>query len=139
MLGGGGELFGSASSFTRGPGEYLGGGTLIYPIPGMSLEASMMKLGWQALPSVRLEAARDGLEDYEYFVLLRKAIEKAKAGARGDEVLAAAEKLLAVPTEIQSDDFHPSDWKPTQYTKDDPLVREHRDRIARAIELLERK
>jgi hypothetical protein len=41
---------------------------------------------------------------------------------------------LAVPIAIESADFAPE--KLTQYTRDDSLVRAHRDRIARMIEQL---
>jgi len=42
-------------------GRWHGCGTLIYPGPNQ-----------EAIPSMRLASFRDGLEDYEYFTLLRK-------------------------------------------------------------------
>jgi len=120
--------------WSKGQTEDIGGGSLTYPLPGIG-EYAFKQHGWKALPSIRLEAVRDGLEDYEYFALLRKLIEKAKADGEQDaDAIAAAEKLLDVPTEIESDDFHPE--KLTQYTRDGSLVRRHRDRLARMIELL---
>ena len=119
--------------WSKGPGEFMGGGTFTYPLPGMSL-VDQMKLGSAALPSIRLEAIRDGLEDYEYFVLLRELVGKARVGGKDVKMMLAAEKLLAVPIAIESADFAPE--KLTQYTRDDSLVRAHRDRIARMIEQL---
>ena len=83
------------------------------------------------LSTIRLEAVRDGLEDNEYFVLLEKAIEKAKAGkttAERDRAIAEAKKLLAVPPEVGT--------SLTKWTHNDALMRQHRDQLARAIELL---
>ena len=45
-----------------------------------------------------MEAIREGVEDYEYFVILRNAIDKAKAAGRSDAVLSKAESLLATAT-----------------------------------------
>ena len=83
------------------------------------------------LSTIRLEAIRDGLEDHEYFVLLEKAIRKAEAGnpdARPEKAIARAKKLLTVPTEVVT--------SLTKWTRDDPVMRSHRDRVARAIEAL---
>ena len=63
--------------WSKGQTEGLGGGSLSYPIPGLAASA-FKRLGWQALPSIRLEPIRDGLEDYEYFVLLRTLVERAQ-------------------------------------------------------------
>lgn len=46
----------------------------------------------------QMEAIREGVEDYEYFVILRNAIDKAKAAGRSDAVLSKAESLLATAT-----------------------------------------
>lgn len=43
----------------------------------------------------QMEAIREGIEDYEYFVLLNKALTKAKAAGRSDAAVAEAEKLAA--------------------------------------------
>lgn len=42
----------------------------------------------------QMEAIREGTEDYEYFVLLRKAIDKVKAAGRADAAVSRAEALL---------------------------------------------
>ena len=85
------------------------------------------------LSTIRLEAIRDGLEDHEYFVLLEKAIEKARTGEPGAKTRKAieqAEKLLDVPPDVVT--------SLTEWTHDDRLMRSHRDRVARAIESFSR-
>jgi hypothetical protein len=42
-----------------------------------------------------MEAIRESVEDYEYLVILRNAVEKAKAIRRGDRAFRRAEQLLA--------------------------------------------
>lgn len=41
-----------------------------------------------------MEAVRESAEDYEYFVMLRTAVERAKAAGNSGAVIAAAEELL---------------------------------------------
>lgn len=41
-----------------------------------------------------MEAIRESVEDFEYFVMLRKAVERAKKAGRADAALAQAEELL---------------------------------------------
>lgn len=80
--------------------------------------------------SIRWEMLRDGIEDYEYFVILKKRI-----AARGDKLDAATKDrytaLLDVPADVTTD--------MTTFTKDPGPVEEHRDRVARAIAELGRK
>ena len=59
------------------------------PFTPLFLDATTVTAGKQ------MEAIREGVEDYEYFVLLRSAVEKAKAAGRSDAALARAESLLA--------------------------------------------
>ena len=94
-----------------------GDGQLIYPGPGA--------VPW---PSIRLECLRDGIEDYEYFWLLRDAAARLKkAGARGhEELLAAAEKALAVDPAVVGDLTH--------FTQDPAVLRAARSELARLIE-----
>lgn len=51
--------------------------------------------------SVRLEQAREGMEDYEYLYTLRDLVAKAKAAGRdasaGEEALARASRLVTIP------------------------------------------
>jgi hypothetical protein len=79
--------------------------------------------------SIRWENLRDGMEDYEYFWLLRQAVEQ--AGADKDaEFVQAARRLLQVPPEVSRDLTH--------FTTDPRPLLEHRERIGRALERLAR-
>jgi hypothetical protein len=42
----------------------------------------------------QMEAIRESVEDYEYFVMLKRAVERAKETGRSDAALAQAENLL---------------------------------------------
>lgn len=80
--------------------------------------------------SIRWEMLRDGIEDYEYFMILKKLI-----AAKGDKIDAAAKNryaaLLDVPADVTTD--------MTTFTKDPGPVETHRDRVARAIAELGRE
>jgi len=78
--------------------------------------------------SVRWENIRDGIEDYEYFWLLKQAIERAAEAGASSSLLIDARQLLSVPPEVSKDLTH--------FTTDSRLVLAHRDRIARTIEKL---
>jgi hypothetical protein len=41
-----------------------------------------------------MEAVRESVEDYEYFVMLRGAVDRARAAGRADAAVAKAESLL---------------------------------------------
>ncbi len=80
--------------------------------------------------SIRWEMLRDGIEDYEYFVILKRLIES--KGARIDT--ASKDRyaaLLEVPVEVTKD--------MTIFTKDPSPIEAHRDRVARAIAELNRE
>ncbi len=80
-------------------------------------------------PSIRWENLRDGVEDYEYFVLLQRAIERAR-GKAPDSLMREAQKLLEVPEHISRDLTH--------FTTDPRPLLGHRRKIARMIERLHR-
>jgi hypothetical protein len=78
--------------------DHPGDGFSIYPGPTPG----------QPMSSIRLECMRDGEEDYEYFVLLDAAIEKAQKAGRNDDALRdalaardSAKKLVAPMTEYE--------------------------------------
>ncbi|MCY3019930.1 MAG: DUF4091 domain-containing protein, partial [Planctomycetota bacterium] len=77
--------------------------------------------------SLRWENLRDGVEDYEYFVLLKELIEKAK-GKADAALLQEASALLNVPENISKDTTH--------FTTDVRPLLAQRDKIARMIERL---
>ncbi|MCS6829291.1 MAG: DUF6067 family protein [Armatimonadota bacterium] len=78
--------------------------------------------------SIRWENLRDGVEDYEYFVILQKHLERLR-GKAPSSLIAEAEKLLQVPEDISRD--------LTNFTKDPRPLLEHRSKIARMIERLQ--
>lgn len=106
-----------------------GDGRFIYPpvAAGNAHPASPVLEG--PVDSIRWEMLRDGIEDYEYFAMLKKLI--AAKGAR----LSPAQKdrfaaMLDVPAGVTKD--------MTTFTKDPAPIEEHRDRLARAIAELTR-
>jgi hypothetical protein len=103
-------------------GDYNGDGYLCYPGPNNTL-----------LSSIRLEALRDGFEDYEYFAVLKKKLE-GKTGAAADlsQSLGASEarKLLSIPDGVCTKDLG--------YTRDAKVLIDARRRVAEAIEKLGR-
>jgi hypothetical protein len=70
-------------------GRYNGDGYLLYPGPD-----------GEPYPSIRLEAFRDGMEDYEYLWLLRSLVKKARAAGIPTE---RAEQLLRMDGFIADD------------------------------------
>jgi hypothetical protein len=77
--------------------------------------------------SIRWEMLRDGIEDYEYFAILKRLIR-----TKGDKLDAARRDqfaaLLEVPADVTKD--------MTTFTKDPAAMEQHRDRVARAISTL---
>ena len=74
--------------------------------------------------SLRLEMLRDGIEDYEYFVILKRLL--AEKGAKLDSrTRMNVETLLKVPAEVSAGLTH--------FTKDPITIETHRDKLARAI------
>ncbi|MDR2849939.1 MAG: DUF4091 domain-containing protein [Verrucomicrobiota bacterium] len=80
--------------------------------------------------STRLELLRDGLEDYEYFVILKRLLDEkgAKLTPRERANMAA---LLVVPADVSS--------SLTVFTRDPAPLEAHRDKVARAIVELMKK
>jgi len=79
--------------------------------------------------SIRLEMLRDGLEDFEYLVILRDLVEQAEAEGDGAD-LDAYRELLETPAEITT--------STTQFTWDPAPIEAHREKVARAIASLRR-
>ena len=77
--------------------------------------------------SIRWEMLRDGIEDYEYFAILKRLIR-----TKGDKLAAARRDqfaaLLEVPADVTKD--------MTTFTKDPAPIEQHRDRVAGAISTL---
>jgi len=112
-----GVPFGQPNHWGNGDGRFL------YP-PNREPNKDKSKYLCGPVDSIRWEILREGIEDYEYFVLLEKAIrdvppEKAVRTAE-------AKKLLRVPEEIFQDG--------KTYAKDPRVLLEYRKKVAAAIE-----
>ena len=80
--------------------------------------------------TIRIEMLRDGIEDYEYMVILKRLL--AEKGAVLDAARKAQfEGLLAVPADISE--------SMTEFTKDPAPIEAHRRKVAEAIEALTAK
>ena len=101
-----------------------GDGRFIYPPEGAADANPPGPVLDGPVDSIRWEMLRDGIEDYEYLVMLKRLLEarKDKLGAEQSRQFAA---LLDVPQEITSD--------MTTFTKDPAPIETRRDQVARAI------
>jgi len=82
-----------------------------------------------------MEAIRESVQDYEYFVMLRDAVERAKAAGRSTAAIAVAEKLLAQAADVvlDADGADEIRWhEPKDRTRADAV----RVRILEALESL---
>jgi hypothetical protein len=102
-----------------------GDGRFLYP-PNRKGSRDTTKYLTAPINSVRWEILREGVEDYEYFRLLEKAVQEAPPRMKG----AAGEgrKLLRLPQSL---------FRNTQdYTKDPRAVLEYRKKVAAVLERL---
>jgi len=114
-----GVPYGQVSLWGNGDGRFL------YP-PNRRPGKDSVKYLTGPVNSIRWELLREGIEDYEYFKLLEKAVREAPAKAAGAARDAAT--LLRFPDSL---------FKSGQeYTKDAGALLEHRRRIAEAVEKL---
>jgi len=81
--------------------------------------------------SIRWEMLREGIEDYEYFYLLRQLVEQRQAAGDDSAAVREAEALLTVPEEVCVDMTH--------FTTDSAPLYAHREKLARAVERLGEK
>lgn len=102
-----------------------GDGRLLYPQNRDPNNNSKPHLG-KPVTSVRLEILRDGIEDYEYFSLLEKAVEK--ASKKKTVSVKEAADLLSIPKNIYTDE--------KTYSKNPLELLEYRKKIAQQILLL---
>jgi len=94
-----------------------GDGYLMYPGPNVT-----------PLSSIRLENLRDGIEDYEYFYMLKKLVDSAKKRGIQDTKIEYAQKLLVMDESIAVNH--------RQHTIDPAVILKRRSNIAEAIEQL---
>jgi len=94
-----------------------GCGILVYPGPPPD---------YDLIPSMRLANLRDGMEDYEYFHLLRARVEQleAETGANG-RLVKRARQALHIGPDIIADVYH--------WTKDTAVLNRRREELARLI------
>ena len=79
-----------------------GDGRLLYPLNRDPNNDSKTYVGYP-VPSLRLELLRDGIEDYEYFVMLEKLVNSHTKG-KNKKVIEEAKKLLDIPKYIYTDE-----------------------------------
>lgn len=104
-----------ASFFNGGEGVANGDGELIYPGPG-----------GRPLDSIRWEAIRDGMQDYEVFCLLEAGARELQAAQKSPDLVKQAQDMLTIdPSLIAS--F-------TQYNPDPEALLATRERMSRAVE-----
>ena len=81
------------------------------------------------MDSIRWEALRDGMEDYEYHAILQRLLTE-RRGKLAAEELARYEALLQVPAAVSQ--------SLTRYTTDPAPLEARRHELAQAIEQLSR-
>ncbi len=116
-----GVPFGQVNHWGNGDGRFL------YP-PNRDPGKDKTKYVCGPVDSVRWEILREGIEDYEYFVLLEKAAAAAKGKSKLRAAAADAAKLLDLPATIFTSG--------KDYTKDPLVMLERRAKVAEAIEKL---
>ncbi|NLO32183.1 MAG: DUF4091 domain-containing protein, partial [Candidatus Hydrogenedentes bacterium] len=104
-----------------------GDGRFLYPPESAADARPTAPILEGPVESIRWEMLRDGVEDYEYFVILKQAIHDHEAALSESEKAAYIE-LTEVPRRIVRDRRN--------YTKDPALLERQRSRIAKTIEKL---
>ena len=84
------------------------------------------------LDSLRAEAWRDGIEDYEYMLILEKEIKEAQKSSPDSQVVKNAQDVMAQVKSIEPDSVF---WR-TRPSRDSAFLQQNRIKIARAIEAL---
>jgi hypothetical protein len=103
-----------------------GDGRLIYP-PEACFDGGRGPVLDGPVSSIRLEAQRDGIEDYEYLAMLKQLLAQ-KHGTLEPEQVERYEKLLEVPENIAAG--------LTSYTTNPAPIAARRQEVAKAIETL---
>jgi hypothetical protein len=122
-----------AMSFVTGYGWPLGkqtiwgngDGRLFYPLNRDPNNDTKTYVG-RPVPSIRLEFLRDGIEDYEYFIMLENAVEN--ASTKDKKLIREATELLSIPKDIYSDEM--------TYSKNPQDMLNYRKKLAEYIVLL---
>lgn len=117
----------STAAGTRSPWGN-GDGRFIYPPEAAADGAQSEPVLDGPVDSIRWEMLRDGIEDYEYFAILRNRIEQRTNLSAEDR--ARYQELLKVPPSVSA--------SMTRFTIDPAPIEAHRHALARAIEILTR-
>jgi hypothetical protein len=116
-----GVPYGQVSHWGNGDGRFL------YP-PNRDPGKDKTKYLCGPVDSVRWEILREGIEDYEYFVLLERAVREARAKGKGGKLVDEAARLL---------NFQPALFTSgKEYTKDPLDLLRYRTNVAVMIEKL---
>jgi hypothetical protein len=105
-----------------------GDGRLFYPLNRDPNDHSRTYIG-KPVPSYRLELLRDGIEDYEYFVILEKAVKNAPANK--SKIAREASEALVIPKNIYTDE--------KTYSKNPQDIQNYRKKIAEYVVQLSQK
>jgi len=100
-----------------------GDGRLVYPPLSAADGRAKAPVLDAPVPSIRLEMLGDGIEDYEYFTMLKRRLARASAAERK-----RYETLLSVPESITK--------TMTDFSIDPSHIEAHRVKLARALEML---
>ncbi|MCX8053438.1 MAG: DUF4091 domain-containing protein, partial [Armatimonadetes bacterium] len=98
-----------------------GDGRLLYP-PVRKPSTKFVDSG--PVPSIRWEVIRDGVEDFDYFVILKDRLAKSKPGPAAEK----AKRALALVDSLAK--------SRTEYTRDPAKLESAREQVAKAIEAL---
>lgn len=102
------------SVITNRTSREAGAGNLMYPGPD-----------FEPWPSLRLKNLRDGLQDYEYFVLLSENVKRLKKAGKAPELMKRAEKALEIRHSVVT--------SATDYTKDPAVLMNAKRELAELI------
>ena len=103
-----------------------GDGRFLYP-PEACFDGGQGPVLDGPVSTIRLETQRDGIEDYEYLVLLKRLLAE-KGSSLGAEEAARYAKLLEVPDNISSN--------LATYTNNPAPIEARRQELAKALEAL---
>ena len=114
--------FGKQSGWGNGDGRFF------YP-PNRDPGDRSKKYLDGPVPCLRLEKIRDGIEDYEYLLLLEKAA--SEDGGKHKKLIKEARKLLTLPGSLVIG--------PTEYDKDPQSLIQYRNKIGELLNTLHKK
>ncbi|MBR4673443.1 MAG: DUF4091 domain-containing protein [Victivallales bacterium] len=105
-----------------------GDGRFVYPPESIADGTAEAFVDEPPVGCIRLEMLRDGIEDYEYFAMLKKLL-TAKGDKLSDAKRAECEALLKVPADVTT--------SPINFTGSPAPMEAHRAKLAKAIAQLQ--